>query len=197
MLSCLLLAAGQSQRFGSPKALAEIDHKTIIQRIQESILAAQVDELVIVLGAHASRIEPYLLDHRKVKSVYNKDHNFGQTSSFITGLQKIDCASKGIMLFPVDYAWVSTDTLNILCEKFYRHPNEILIPVYQGRRGHPPVFPVRLKERFLRLDYSQGINSVWYEGNEKVVLSDVNDPGVIKTFNTREEFEELIQKDPQ
>lgn len=195
MISCLLLAAGQSQRFGSPKALAAIQQKTIIQRLQENIITSQIDELVIVLGAHASGIEPYILNHKKVKVVYNKDHNFGQTSSFITGLKKTHPLSRGIMLLPVDYPWVKGATLNALQEQFYRQPGKIIIPVFKNKKGHPPVFPIRLKDQFLGLDFSQGINSVWHERQEEVVLFNVDDSGVVTTFNTREEFEAIIQAD--
>lgn len=195
MISCLLLSAGQSQRFGSPKALAVIQQKTILQRLQENILASNIDELIIVLGAHARVIEPYILKHKNVKVVYNKDHNFGQTSSFITGLKKIHPLSRGIMLLPVDYPCVNVDTLNVLLEQFDLQPEKIIIPVFKGKKGHPPVFPIHLKDQFLGLDFSQGINSVWHERQQEVVLFAVEDAGVVTTFNTREEFDAIIHSD--
>lgn len=192
MLSCLLLAAGQSQRFGSPKALAEINGQVIIQRLQQTILDAKIDELIIVLGAYSQEIEPFLLNHNQVKFVYNKDYNFGQTSSFLKGLEKISPLSQGVMLMPVDYPCVTRQTFDSLREEFYRQPQKIIIPVYQGKKGHPPVFPIRLKDRFLKLNYSEGINSLYRELSGEIVLCPVEDPGVIQTFNTPQEFEKII-----
>jgi molybdenum cofactor cytidylyltransferase len=176
--------------------LVEINQKKVIQRLQETVISSNVDELVVVLGAHVNEIKPYLLNHTKVKFVYNKDHIFGQTSSFITGLRKISGSAQGLMLLPVDYPWVRTDTLDQLCICFGRDPRRILIPVYKGRRGHPPVFPVSLKERFLKLDFSEGINSVWRERGEELDLLDVSDPGVVTTFNTRDELDRFIREPP-
>ncbi|MGE0267411.1 MAG: NTP transferase domain-containing protein [Candidatus Omnitrophota bacterium] len=191
MLSCLLLAAGQSQRFGSPKALVKFKDQLIIQRLQQTILDAKIDELIIVLGAHAQEIEPFLLKHSQVQFVYNKDYNFGQTSSFIKGLEKINKLSQGIVLLPVDYPWVASDTITALREEFYRHSRKIIIPVHNGKKGHPPIFPIRLKDQFLKLDYSQGINSVFRDAGNEINLFPVDDPGVIQTFNTRAEFEKI------
>ncbi|VAX34845.1 hypothetical protein MNBD_UNCLBAC01-1087, partial [hydrothermal vent metagenome] len=84
MLSCILLSAGASARFGSPKALAKqpSNNRPIIEKIQKTLLKTKIDEIIIVLGAHAESIKPFLLKHKNIKVVYNKDHNFGQTSSF-------------------------------------------------------------------------------------------------------------------
>ena len=76
MVSCLLLAAGSSQRFNSPKALAPINGKTVIEHLQNILLATPLDEVIIVLGAHQEAIKPFLLNHKRVKVVYNKDHKF-------------------------------------------------------------------------------------------------------------------------
>ena len=70
MISCILLSAGQSLRYGSPKALAEIGGSIIIQRILKVLFSSFVDEIVVVLGAHHKEIKHHLLKHKKVKVVY-------------------------------------------------------------------------------------------------------------------------------
>ena len=118
MISCVLLSAGLSSRFGSPKALAKISGKTLIERLQKTLLGSFVDEVVIVLGAYAEQIQPFILNHKKVKVVYNKDYNLGQTSSFKAGVNEISSTSDGIMLYPVDYPFVGKDTLMYLIDSF-------------------------------------------------------------------------------
>ncbi len=51
MVTCILLSAGSSQRFGSPKALAELYDETVLEHLQKMLLATQVGEIIIVLGA--------------------------------------------------------------------------------------------------------------------------------------------------
>src|SRR3990167_701833 len=108
MISCIVLSAGQNSRFGSPKALAKFKGRTVIEHLQIVLIASDLDEIIIVLGAFVNDIKPYLLKHKKIKVVYNKDYNLGQTSSFQTGLKVMDQQSQGVMLLPVDFPLVQT-----------------------------------------------------------------------------------------
>ncbi|MBZ0167440.1 MAG: nucleotidyltransferase family protein [Candidatus Omnitrophica bacterium] len=193
MLSCILLAAGQSQRFGSVKALALIEEQPLIRRLQQTILSADIGELIIVLGAHSDKIEPYLLNHSQVVIVHNKDHNFGQTSSFQCGLRRLDPAANGIMLLPVDYPFLTKETLVQLSAAFATNTSNIIIPVFNGRRGHPPVFPVTMVREILDLPVTEGLNTVQHRYADCCQECPVTDPGVVATFNTPQELTALLK----
>ena len=191
MISCVLLSAGQSLRFGSPKALAVINVKTAIETLQEAVINSVIDELIVVLGAQQDKIKPYLLKHNKVKFVYNKDYNYGQTSSFKAGVASVSPHSEGIFLLPVDFPWLKTATLNILANFFRDQHPAILIPSYQGKKGHPPLFETAFKKDLLDLDNTVGLNVFEHSNQEKVQLMPVNDAGIVSTFNTPEELAAL------
>jgi len=140
MIPCVLLSAGESERFGSPKALADLHNETVIEHLQKILLETQVSEIIVVLGACADQIKPYLLDHKKVRFVYNKDYNFGQTSSFKVGVEAVSRDAKGIMLLPVDYPLVLADTINALIRYFLDNNPRILIPTFKDKKGHPPLY---------------------------------------------------------
>ena len=191
MVSCILLAAGLSQRFGSPKALARFNGETVIARLQAMLVASRADEIVIVLGAFADEIKPHLLKHGKIRSVHNKDFQLGQTSSFKTGLRAVSDGAQGILLLPVDYPLLQKDTVDQLIDHFTEHSPLILVPVFDDRKGHPPLFSRRLRTEMLALENSQGINSIEHAHSQETVLLPVNDPGVLRAFNTQDEFEEI------
>ena len=52
MISGIVLAAGESRRMGSPKALLDYQGRTFIENICDAFVTARVDELIVVLGAH-------------------------------------------------------------------------------------------------------------------------------------------------
>ena len=191
MISCLLLSAGFSSRFGSPKALARLNGKKLIEHLQELLLATQLHEIIIVLGHGAEQIKPFLFKHKKIKVVYNKDYKFGQTSSFKCGLKEVAAPATGILLFPVDYPLIKKETIDMLISCFKEKSPMALIPSCQDKKGHPPVFAIRLKNEFLALKNSMGINTVIHHHIDDVTLLPVDDAGVLKSFNTKEEFEQL------
>lgn len=196
MISCILLSAGLSIRFGGPKALARFDHLPVIEHLQNTLVVSSLSEIIIVLGASSEEIKPHLLNHKKITSVYNKDYLFGQMSSFKTGLKNVSQRSSGVMLLPVDYPLVKTSTIDTLCNYFLKDKPSILIPTYQDRKGHPPVFHTNLTPQLLGLPDSTGLNVFEQEMKSQIVLCTVEDPGVILTFNTSLEFEELKKNKP-
>ncbi len=191
MIACILLSAGLSQRFGSPKALVDIGGEKAIERLQRMLIKTRISEIVIVLGAHANQIKPYILEHRKVRFVYNKNYNFGQTYSFKVGLQAIDPKVQAVLLLPVDYPFVCASTVSTLIEYFQDTEAPILIPSFQEKKGHPPLISIDLRDEFLALSANKGINSVLHAHESEVEGFPLNDPGVIRTFNTTEEFEAI------
>lgn len=193
MLSCILLSAGASTRFGSPKALAEFGNTTVLGHILETLQLSEVPEIIIVLGAQAEEIKPVLLNHKTARIVYHKDHKFGQTSSFQAGLKEASPDAQGFFLWPVDYPWVRPETVRALQAAFLRHPQQMCIPTFHAKKGHPPVFPAALKETLLGLAPDTGVHTV-LQKQEKLNLLAVEDPGVRATFNTPEEFE-LLKRD--
>lgn len=192
MISCILLSAGYSSRFGSPKALANIGTQTALAHIAGCLVEADVHEVVIVLGAGADKIEPHVLKHNKISVVYNKNFDLGQTSSVKAGLRAVSLRSSGVMLLPVDYPFIRVDTFSSLIAEFRKTNPDILIPTYGPRKGHPPIFSASLKEHLLLLDDSQGINQ--FIRQRKAMFFPVGDEGVVATFNTQQEFEHLVKR---
>jgi len=193
MIPCILLSAGLSRRFGSPKALAMLNGETVIERLQKLLLKTKIDEIIVVLGAYADLIKPHLLNHKRVKVVYNKDYNFGQTSSFKTGLRNISDGVRGIMLLPVDYPLIREETVNALIERFSDNASSIVVPAFEGKKGHPPLFPIGLRDEFLDLNNENGLNVIAHSHQAETTILPVEDIGVVKTFNTQEEFEGLVR----
>lgn len=191
MISCVLLAAGSSSRYGSPKALAQIGNDPVVIHLQKELLKTNVGEVIVVLGDHEPLIKPFILKHKRVKFVYNKDYKFGQTSSFKKGLSCVSLKSKGVMLLPVDYPMLHNTIFQDLIDYFHTHRPLILIPCFEQKKGHPPIFHISLKDDLLRIDNNFGINTINSKYNKEIVLLPINDDCIIKSFNTREEFEEL------
>ena len=176
MISCILLSAGSSSRFGGPKALAVLDQTPVIEHLQNVLISSNVFEVIVVLGAASEKIEPHLLNHKKITCVHNKDYHLGQMSSFKIGLGKVSQKSLGVMLLPIDYPLVKIKTINALCQYFLESHPAALIPTYQDRKGHPPIFHANLIPQLSALANSTGLNVFEEEMKSKTVLYPVNDP---------------------
>ncbi len=165
----------------------------IIQRTLHRFIDSYTDDICVVLGACATDIQPYVLNHSKVHIVYNKDYQKGQTSSMQAALASVAVETQWVMLLPVDFPNVQTATINALVEQARRTDADILIPTYEGNKGHPPLFHRRTFTNILKLSTDSGINSIFKDF--KVAKIPVDDGGVLQSFNTVEEFEQIKNRD--
>jgi molybdenum cofactor cytidylyltransferase len=194
MITCILLSAGASERFGSPKALASLWGTPVIVHIQTALLQTSCDKIIVVLGAQADQIQPSIFIHSRIRVVYNKNHYFGQASSVQAGWREADISSKGVLLLPVDCPLVAASSIDKIIDYFGKHDPDILVPSYQNKKGHPPIFHQRLKSKVLNLPKDQGLNSLFAQHPPQTV--DIDDEGIVKSFNTPQELEKIISGFP-
>lgn len=192
MISYIVLAAGASSRFQSPKALAQIEDQTCIAYLLNKLILCSINEIIIVLGAHANLIQPKIFKHNLIRIVHNKDHILGQTSSVIAALKSSDPRSTAFALHPVDCPFVEKQTIDHLIENFFQNTPDILIPCHRSKKGHPPIFNTKIKDIILDLSPEIGINTVFNAPDHRIELTETTDPGITQSFNTNEELSLIL-----
>ena len=55
-----------------------------------------------------------------------------------------------------DQPFLNPSTINILIDTFQQDPHSIIVPVYNGIRGNPVLFPAAMKEVLLTLEGDRG-----------------------------------------
>src|SRR5215217_1311616 len=81
----LVLAAGDATRFGSPKQLASLDGRPLLQHPLDALAAAGIDDVVVVLGSQAAAIEGAIAWRRERRRI-NERPGDGLASSLRLGL---------------------------------------------------------------------------------------------------------------
>ena len=75
-------------------------------------------------------------------------------------------------------------------------PNRIVLPTFQGRRGHPVLFSSEVLEEILALRSGEGANIVVRRNRDRIVEVPVNAPGILADIDTPEQFEQLRKDYP-
>ncbi len=139
-LHAIVLAAGASRRFGSPKQLARVHGQSLLQRTiahTTDLLGAGV---TIVLGAHAAAIAE-TLPPGNAGIMINRNWQEGIASSIRTGVQRLPGACDGVMLVQADQPLVSSHTFQRLIAAWRRQTREIIASRYASTTGLPAIFP--------------------------------------------------------
>lgn len=194
MISCILLAAGESRRFQSPKALAVFNGLALIEFTLKKLLATTLEEIVVVLGSNNELIKPHVLKDKRLKCVLNTNYQLGQTSSFKTGLKTTDPRALGVLLLPIDLPLIKPETIDTLIDYFIKQAPLVLVPTFENKKGHPPVFSDDLRDELMCLNDDQPLSEILNRHEKEILIYPVNDEGVVLSFNTQEEFQKIKDK---
>jgi molybdenum cofactor cytidylyltransferase len=192
MISGILLAAGESRRMGSPKALLRYRGKMFIARICEAFLTAGVDELIVVLGARADELKRVIPAHPALRTVLNPHYFQGQLSSLMTGLGAVSVESEAAIVNLVDHPLITTETFQALIASFRADPLPILIASYNGKRGHPVLFSSQVYGELLAAPLDQGAKVVVRKDPSRVREISLDDPGILADIDTPEDYRRYV-----
>ena len=140
-LHALILAAGASRRFGSPKQLVRIDGRPMLHAVLSRAVEVAGHSVSVVLGAHAAELAP-LLKHSPAAIVINRDWEQGLSSSIRAGLGRLPGTVEGLLILLADQPSVTTEDLRRLVGTWRRQPEAIAAAQYGGGvTGAPAIFP--------------------------------------------------------
>jgi molybdenum cofactor cytidylyltransferase len=187
-ISAIILAAGESTRMGgSQKLLMPLGNSTIIEQTIDNFLNSSAKEIVIVIGFEANELIR-LIGKRPVTIAENIDYHGGMSTSIICGLKSVSTKAQGILLALADEPFITSPTINCLIDKFAAYKKGVVIPVYQGQRGHPVIFASKYKKQLLALKGDNGGKHIIAENSEDVLEVDIDCDGIVTDIDTLENY---------
>jgi molybdenum cofactor cytidylyltransferase len=186
-IAAVILAAGGSARFGSPKQLAPWGDKTFIEQTVDTALAAEVSRVVVVLGAEIEQCRA-VLGHRPVEIVVNPAWASGQSSSMQAGLAALPANSGGTLFMLVDSPGVTSDLLNQLIKRYRETLAPLVWPEFEGRRGNPVLFDRALFPELQQVRGDTGGKPVLLKYQNEAERVRVTDEAVLRDFDRPEDL---------
>ena len=174
----VILAAGESRRMGSPKALLLYREQSFLDTLI-ALFEARCAPVIVVLGAHADEIRTRTT--RAAAFVVNPDYQRGQTSSMQCGLRAVPRNAEGVLFTLVDHPAVTGSTLDALLAASPPAGSRPLVrvPRYGERRGHPIWFGRDLIAEFLALPDNGAAREIVRGHAGETEFVDVDDPGIL------------------
>jgi len=191
MIAGLILAAGESQRMGRDKALLTYRGHSFLDTIINSLSAAGIEKITVVLGHHAEAIQQ-AANLAPVRVVVNHDYQRGQSSSLQLGLAAAAAdRPEAIIICLVDHPAISTEVIVKLIERFESTRPPVIIPTHRGQRGHPVVISPVLLPELLALPPEEAANTVIRKYRNATLFVEVDDPGILLDVDDPETYERL------
>ena len=187
MVSAILLAAGESRRMGSFKQLLTLGGKTFVECCVDNLLASRASEIVVVTGHREADVRAALAG-RNVQFAHNAEYRSGMSSSIKHGIAALRGDARACMIALVDQPEIGVSIFNQVIDAYQTEAPLIVVPTYAGRRGHPIVLDLSLKDEVLRMDPNQGLREVVSSHRQQTCFVEASTETVLLDFDTPEDY---------
>lgn len=199
----IVLAAGSSERMGSPKPLLHIEGQTFLEHILDRIDSVpEIEETIVVLGAKAPLIKD-AVELGRATAIVHRGHKLGMFSSVRAGLRGLvrkqpDLA--GALIVLVDMPLVKAETYTAIVHAYDANLDDAVIAAYEGETGHPVLLSRGLAYRLGDTAAADPVEDTLAEfldaHAERRRFVDAKDPAVLVNINTPDAYRTHLGPDP-
>ena len=205
MVSAVVLAAGMSTRMGRNKLLLRFRDKPLIVHAVDTLLAAKVGEINVVVGHESEKVwdqlEAYVsqVSNRaqggRVRLIENPDYRNGLSTSVRTGVQAVSPEAKAIMIYLADQPLLEPGDVDriIAALPVAKGKNKtIVVPFFKGERGNPVILDASLRDSILGIVGDVGCKGVIKRYPEKVYAIEMENDHVVRDVDDVQAYERLL-----
>lgn len=186
--AAIILAAGESRRMGSPKALLPFRDGTFLS-VLAGTLGRFCSPVIAVFGFDGNAVKRQTPNG--VIPVLNPDYDKGMLTSLQTGLMACRGDFDVVLFTLVDHPAVMPETI----EKLLATEADIAIPRYQGRRGHPVLLRPGIALKYLMEPETSIVRDIIERFADRIQYVDTDDPGVCDDVDSPELYEALLARE--
>jgi CTP:molybdopterin cytidylyltransferase MocA len=180
---------------GRAKALLDAEGQSFLARILASLRAGGAGPLLVVVRDSQDPIADEARRHGAGIAV-NPDPTRGPISSLQAGIRALPGEAEALLFAPVDHPLFSPSTVEALIGGFQEHSAPVVVPAFEGWRGHPVLFGRRLFPELLEEDLPEGARSVLRRHLDERLQLAVDDQGILADIDTPEEYLKHFSRSP-
>ncbi len=195
MTFAVIPAAGKSMRMGRPKLALPLGGRTVLECVVGALRNAGVEHVVVVVGPHVAELAP-LAKAAGGHALLLPEETADMRATVEHGLRWLEerfhpKPDDAWLLCPADHPTLAPDVVRRLLEVRAAEPHKsILVPTYQGRRGHPALIGWEHVAGMRALPPGQGLNMYLRRHAAEVA---VDCPDVLCDLDTPEDYERLCR----
>ena len=177
----MILSAGCSERFKSPKILFEVEGRPMLQWVIDLLKRLPLDGRILVVNPHWKSFSKYF-NTRGFEILINEDFREGMASSVRKAVEfSKKRGAKQVVIFLGDMPFLREETVYKIL--YFETDKPIIAPLYRGIKGFPTIVKSEVFDEVLKLKGDIGIRKLIRERPDLVQFVKVNDPSVIKDID--------------
>ena len=183
--AAVILAAGESTRFGSPKILLEWEGEPLIHYLCRKTIEIGLSPVCLILGAYIKKTREIVND-LPVEVIINSRWQDGMSQSFKCGVTGLPVNCHGALMILADQPYLDNHLISTLISATAA---DVVIPTYKGEKGHPVLWRKKAFSQIQKLKPHQPPREALKNINVKYV--EWENPLILKDIDTAEDYSEL------
>jgi molybdenum cofactor cytidylyltransferase len=198
MSFAVLPAAGKSTRMGRPKLALPLGSRTVLEHVVQALQTGGVEQILVVAGPHVPELAPLALA-AGAYVLQLVEQTADMRATVEQGLAWLEerfhpAPDDPWLLVPADHPVLDPDVVRQLLQARTAHPERsIVVPAYEGRRGHPALIAWKHVAGMRALPPDTGLNVYLRRQTAAVLELPVPSPAVLLDLDTPEDYERLVQ----
>ena len=172
---------------GTQKALLDAGGRSFLAQILSSLREGGAWPLIVVVRDLQDSVAEEAGMHG-AQVVLNRDPSPGPVSSLQAGIRSLAEDAPAVLFAPVDHPLFSSATVAALIREFGETGAPLVVPAFEGWRGHPVLFGRDLFPELLEEDLPEGARTVIRRYLRDRIQLAVDDPGILADIDTPEEY---------
>jgi len=182
----ILLSAGHSRRFGAKNKLIQKlpDSRMLALSSAQNLLTALPQSIAVVRPQHMELQST--LTAAGMQLVLCGEHEQEMGDSLVSGIRhaiRLYPESRGFVIALGDMPCIQPQTIREIASRIDAG-RSIVVPTYQGKRGHPVGFAAKFTADLLVLNGDQGARVLFERYPAEVERFECNDPGILLDIDT-------------
>jgi molybdenum cofactor cytidylyltransferase len=173
---------------GRPKLLLLAGGQAIIEKVVYNFLHSNVDEVIVVLGHHWKEVASLIKD-KPIKVVINNDYVKGMSSSITKGLSSLNPETDAFFIVLGDQPLIEKDLINTIIKSFEENNKGIIVPTFQGEKGHPVLFSAKYKNEFSILTGDEGGKRIISLHKEDILEVEIDTDAILIDMDEEKDYQ--------
>jgi len=194
MIAAVVLAAGESTRFGRPKQLLSYHGRSLLRHAVDCAIRGGCEPVFVVLGPRVEDLRPEL-EETTSRVVVNADWQQGLSTSVRAGVHAVQQipAARALLLLTCDQPRITPTVVRDLRRQYEEARSRIVASEYAGAVGVPALFDRSLFAELLVLRGACGARTVLQARAEEV--DRVAWPDGALDIDTQKDYDKLVAND--
>jgi molybdenum cofactor cytidylyltransferase len=195
----LIPAAGQSTRMGRPKLALPLGESTVLECVIAALRTAGLEKILVICGPHTPELVPLALNGgAQVLALTEPTPDMRATIEHSLTWAEHEwrpALEDAFLLVPADHPAINPEVVRRLIEAWPApQSRSILIPTYQGKRGHPTLIAWKHVAGIRALPPDFGLNRYLRDHADETLELAVESDSVLIDLDTPEDYEQLLAR---